>query len=87
MIRQKAYDKFLKKKMEDLQAEMNRINGMIKGFYENSLLGASRDAIKDTFSEVTTSLEAICEDLNQERVPLEPVTTVDLEGSKTDGQK
>lgn len=45
--------------MLDLQAEMGRINGLIKGFYDNSLLGISREAIKDTFSEVTISLEAI----------------------------
>ena len=63
MIRQIAYDNFLRKKMEDLQAEMLRINGLIKGFYENSLIGISREAIKDTFSEVTLSLEAISNDL------------------------
>ena len=43
---------------------------MIQGFYENSLLGESRELIKDTFSEVSTALEAISSDLGQERVAL-----------------
>ena len=43
---------------------------MITGFYDNSLLGVSREIIKDTFSEVTTTLEAISCDLGQERVAL-----------------
>lgn len=63
--------------MLDLQAEMGRINGLIKGFYDNSLLGISREAIKDTFSEVTISLEAISQDLGQERVPIDPDALVD----------
>lgn len=49
---------------------MKRINVMITGFYDNSLLGVSREIIKDTFSEVTTTLEAISFDLGQERVAL-----------------
>lgn len=70
MIRQVAYDKFLKDKMENLETEMQRINVMIKGFYDNSLLGIRREDIKDTFSEVTASLEAISADLGQERVAI-----------------
>ena len=57
--------------MDNLQVEMQRINGMIKGFYENSLIGISRENIKDTFSEVSTSLEAISNDLDQDRVAIE----------------
>ena len=56
--------------MNDLQKEMKRINVMITGFYDNSLLGVSREIIKDTFSEVTFALETISYDLGQERTAL-----------------
>ena len=58
--------------MENVEEEMKRINVMIKSFYDNSLLGASRDVTKDTFSEVTASLEAILKDLAQDRVNIMP---------------
>ena len=43
---------------------MIRINGLIKNFYSDSLLDEGRDHVKDTFSEVTTALEGIVDDLS-----------------------
>ena len=42
---------------------MTRIEGLIKNFYKDSLLDEGRDQIRDTFSEVTTMLDAIVDDL------------------------
>ena len=73
--------------MDNLQKEMKRINSMIQGFYENSLLGESRELIKDTFSEVTSALEAISSDLGQERVALvtSDGTDTNEEGNAAEG--
>jgi len=56
--------------MKNLQEEMQRIEGMIEKFNEHTLMGISREAIKDTFSEVSLSLEAIAKDMSTERVAL-----------------
>ena len=42
---------------------MTRIEGLIKNFYKDSLLDEGRDQVRDTFSEVTTMLDAIVDDL------------------------
>ena len=49
---------------------MTRIEGLIKNFYKDSLLDEGRDQVRDTFSEVTTMLDAIVDDLGQDRVAL-----------------
>ena len=55
--RQQAYDRFLKKKMENLQEDMQRIENVVAAFEGTTLLGITRDEIKDTFSDVNLSLE------------------------------
>ena len=50
---------------------MVRIEGHIKKFLEDSLLGSSREVINDSFSEVTTTLEAISNDLAQTKLLIE----------------
>ena len=64
LARQIVYDKFLKEKMENLSLEMTRIEGLIKNFNKDSLLDEGRDQVRDTFSEVTTMLDAIIDDLS-----------------------
>lgn len=64
LVRQIAYDKFLREKLENLSSEMTRIEGLIKNFYKDSLLEEGRDQIRDTFSEVTIMLDAIVDDLS-----------------------
>ena len=56
--------------MKNLQEEMGRIETMIEKFNEHTLMGISREAIKDTFSEVSLTLEAIAKDMSTERVAL-----------------
>ena len=69
-VRVQIYDKFLKKKMEDLHSEMEKIGVAIKGFEENSLKDANKNIFHDTFSDVTESLMTIQNDLCQERVDI-----------------
>ena len=47
---------------------MQRIEGMIKLFDKSTLRGESRAIVNDTFSNVTSALQAIFMDLGQERV-------------------
>jgi len=68
--RGKSYDAFLKKKVEGLQEDMQRIEQMINNFNGTTLLGVTRDAIKDSFSDVTAHLQAVAKDLSQDRVPI-----------------
>ena len=87
-IRHKAiYDEFLKKKMENLQEEMERIEKMIERFSDTTLLGINREGIKDSFSEVSASLEAIAKDLGQDRVEIVTTPTLDENDPSNPGQK
>lgn len=60
----KAYDQFLKEKMQHLKDEMKRIEVMIDRFNDSTLLGENKDQFRDTFSQVNVSLEAIAKDLS-----------------------
>ena len=71
MIRKKNYDAFLADKVKDLKAAMNTIEASIKDYFKSSLIGTSREIVNDSFSEVTTSLEAISNDLAQTKLILE----------------
>ena len=54
----------MKKKLENLRGEMNKIEVKIRNFNENSLRGYHPDNINDSFSEVTAYLDAIANDLS-----------------------
>ena len=55
--------------MQNLNEEMKRIGGMIKGLFDTSLLGEKREMINDQFSEVSDTLETIMQDLGgQEKI-------------------
>lgn len=71
--------------MESLKEDMEKIENAIAHFEDNSLLGITRDSIKDTFSEVTTALEAIQRDLSQDRAPLMAQNLKEIDGSNTKG--
>ena len=43
---------------------MTRIEGLIKNYFKDSLLDEGRDQVRDTFSEVTTMLDAIVDDMS-----------------------
>jgi len=47
----------------NIKSEMDRIEAMVQTFDATTLIGVIRKDIKDTFSEVTTSLETIAKDL------------------------
>ena len=59
----RVYDRFLKAKLNNLKEEMSKIEEKILKFNDTTLLGISRDMIQDSFSEVTSSLEQIANDL------------------------
>ena len=70
MRSKELYDKFLKKKLDNLKDEMDRIEMKIDRFNDTTLLFEEKQVLRDTFSEVTTHLEGILSDLSQDRVAI-----------------